>query len=534
MDIPISLAGSFGEIRSNHFHSGLDLRTNQQEGLPVHAAADGYISRLRVQIGGGGNIVYINHGNGYTTVYMHLQRFSEKIASRVRFNQFMSHSFDIDFPLFPAEIFVKKGEVIALSGNTGGSAGPHLHFEIRDSKTEETINAPLFGIGPNDRTKPVISGLYLYRLNDLPFSERTPKQYFQVSGGAGSYRLNQSPVINIGGEAGVGIMTYDQSVPGGNKNGVYSIQLTLDGTVIYFSELERFSFSNSRAVNSHIDYPALLSSGRSIQKSFVEPGNPLTIYKKLVNGGRFTLTGDSIHNMVYTIKDVYGNTSTLTFKVKNNPKAALAAPPFKGVKTLVYNQDNDFAAPGMRVSFPKGIFYSNVELNYSENAKPAGAFSKSYQVHTRLIPVHDAYTLWIKPDSALRAEWQNKAVIVDSRGISQGGVVEDGFIKASPRYLGSFYVKIDTLAPVIRSLTLTEGKSLAGVKKIFFKISDNLSGIKTFYGSIDGQWVLMEYDLKTATLWHTFGESVTGNHIFKLVVTDAKGNEKTFTANFNR
>ncbi|TZF81770.1 M23 family metallopeptidase [Pedobacter sp. BS3] len=533
LDLPPSLAGSFGEIRGGHFHSGLDYRTNQREGYPVYAREDGYISRLRVQIGGGGNIVYINHPNGYTTVYMHLQRFNARISQAVKAYQYRQQRFDVDFPLMPIEIPVKKGEIIAWSGRTGAVAGPHLHFEIRDTKTEETINPQLFGLEVPDNVKPVINGLYMYRLNGLPFSQNTPKQYFQIVGANGNYHINQSPVIQAGNEVGFGIMTYDQNVPGGNKNGVYSIELQLDGQPIYLSALEGFFFQNSRAVNSHIDYPALLTMGRTIQKSFVEPGNPLTIYKIVQNRGIIRLSDDSVHNLQYIVKDARGNTSTLSFKLKYNPKAILEAKETPGVKTFLYNQDNEFSNENVRVFIPKGNLYSDISFQYSESAKPIRGYSKTEHIHTRLIPVHQGYELWIKPDSTLRPELQPKAIIMDTRGIPQGGKFDNGYVKTTTRNFGNFYVGVDTIAPVIRPLNISDGKSLAGIERISFRISDNLTGIGTFNGYIDGNWVLMEFNPSTATLWHTFEDNLKpGKHTFQLVVTDLKQNSTTYTATF--
>lgn len=532
LSLPPSLAGSFGEIRSGHFHSGLDYRTNQREGYPVYAAADGYVSRLRVQIGGFGNAVYLTHPNGYTTVYAHLQRLNTRLARVVKDYQYRIKSFDVDFPLMPIEIPVKKGEIIAWSGNTGGTAGPHLHFEVRDSKTEETINPQLFGIDIPDKIKPSIDGLYMYRFNGLPFSENTPRQYFELRGTNGNYHLNQSPVINFNGDIGFGIITYDRQ-PAGNKNGVYSIELQLDGTTIYLSALERFAFNNSRAVNAHIDYPSLLLYGRTIQKSFVEPGNPLGIYKTAVNRGIINLADDKMHDMTYIVKDAKGNTSTLTFKIKYNPQSVINTKEKPGVKKFLYNQVNEYSTENMKIVLPKGTLYSDIDFDYDLAPKRKGAWSVVHKVHTRLIPVHSNYDLWIKADTSLPAALQSKTLIVDTRGISQGGNFENGFVKGNPRVFGDFYITLDTIAPVIRPLNISDGKSMVGISKVSFRISDNLSGIRSFTGTIDGQWVLMEFDSKTASLWHTFENNITpGKHHFQLVVTDMKMNSKTYNATF--
>ena len=311
--MPPALAGSFGEIRGNHFHSGIDFRTNQREGYPVYAVADGYISRLRVQNSGFGQALYLNHPNGYTTVYGHLQRFAPKIAAVLKNLEYEQKSFEIDeFPeatLIP----VRKGEVIAWSGNRGSSGGPHLHFEIRDTKTEETINPQFFGINIPDNIPPVIHSLYVYRLNGKTFNESTSKQAIGITGASGKYKA-LAPV-SLTGEVGFGIVVTDRHNGLSGTNGVYSIQLELDGKMIYTSALERFSFENSKAINSHIDYPTYINTKRSIQKSFVDPGNPLKIYSGLVNGGKINFNDGASHQLRYIITDSKGNASILPFTV---------------------------------------------------------------------------------------------------------------------------------------------------------------------------------------------------------------------------
>lgn len=521
LDLSPALSSSFGEIRSNHLHSGLDYRTNQREGYPVYAIADGFIARLRVQVGGFGNAIYISHPNGYTSVYAHLQRFNLRNAKTVKDYQYKTQCYDVDFPLLQTDIPVKKGEIIGWSGNTGGSAGPHLHFEIRDSKTEEIINPQLFGIDIPDNLKPVIRGIYTYHLNSLPFSEKTTKQYHETNS------LNSSGPILINAETGFGLRASDQI-------GIYSIELKLDQKSIYLSALERFYFDHSQAANSYIDYPAYINSGSIIYKTFKEPGNPLTIYKTAVNNGLVKPLDDQVHDMEYIVKDVKGNTSTLDFKVKfdNKPSATKNTP---GQRKFFHDQLNEFNTGELRMTMPKGTLYSDLSFVYSELKKIPGTYSPVHAIHTRLIPLNQPYDLWIKPDQELPSALYEKALIRDIRGKAYLSSYENGYVKALPGGFGSFYITVDTIAPVIRPVNIVSGKSMAGISKMIFKISDSMSGIKSFKGTMDGNWILMEYDQKTATLWHTFDEHTSsGKHTFELEVTDNKSNTKTYTATLYR
>jgi len=529
---PPALAGSFGEIRGNHFHSGIDFRTNQREGYPVYAVADGYISRLRVQNSGFGQALYINHPNGFTTVYGHLQRFAPKIATIVKNLEYEKKSFEIDeFPdatLIP----VHKGEIIAWSGNRGSSGGPHLHFEIRDTKTEETINPQFFGIIIPDNIPPVIHGLYVYRLNAKTFNENTPKQAIGINGANGSYKTTTP--ISLTGEVGFGIVVTDRHNGLSGTNGVYSIQLEVDGKKVYTSALERFAFEDSKAINSHIDYPTYLNTKRSIQKSFVEPGNPLKIYSGLINNGRINFNDGATHQLRYIITDSKGNSSILPFTV-NAGSAPTAAPVIPPGIIYPYNKVNEFNTEDIKVVFPQGTLYSDLNFTYKKLPKPTGnAWSAVHQIHNRYTPLHIGFNISIKADN-LPENLRSKALIVNSNGSSQGGFFENGYVKATPKNFGSFYIAIDTIAPRIIPVNISEGKNMAGLSKIFFKISDNLSGIKSFNGYIDGKWALMEFDTKTATLWHSFDErTASGKHTLELVVADMKENTRKYKLTFIR
>ncbi|MEO5912352.1 MAG: M23 family metallopeptidase [Pelobium sp.] len=533
LDIKLVLAGTFGEIRANHFHSGIDIKTNQREGYPVYAVADGYISRLRVQIGGFGNAVYINHPNGITSVYGHLQKYNARLLLAMRTMQYKNQSFTQDFMLTPIEIPVKKGDIIAWSGNTGGSAGPHLHFELRNTKTEETINALTLGIHVPDHIRPVINGFYIYQIDQHAFNEDTKKKYFQTVGSNGNYSLNQVNVVPVSGEIGLGIMAYDQFDGATNHNGLFSTTIKLDGQIIYETVISKFSFDNTRAVNAYIDYPAKISSGRVIQKGFASPNPKVRFYNNLINDGLISLNDKEIHQIEYILKDYSGNESKLSFKIQSNGQPLKPAPISKG-ELMSWKSDHRFEKDQVKVYIPDGVLYDDLDFKYAVSAQPSYGASKIYHIHDKLTPIHDVYELGIKPDSS-QSQYFDKMLIMNTETGSQGGEFKNGYVVASPKIFGNFYLRIDNIAPAIIPLNVKEGVNLSQQKSINFRISDNLSGIKSFNGYIDGRWVLFEYDYKNGKLWHNFDEKTGfGKHELKIVVTDWKDNIKTYSINFYR
>lgn len=534
LDLPPTTAGTFGELRSNHFHSGLDFKTNQRTGYPVHAVFDGYVSRLRIQFGGFGRALYITHPNGFVSVYGHLERFAPELEKIIHDYQYQNQTWEADINLLPLQVQVIKGQVMGWSGNAGASAGPHLHFELRDTQTQETINPQLFGLTLPDRVPPTISGLYAYHLNGRPFSEKTVKEFHPVAGSGANYHLFKSSVINLSGDIGFGIITSDMNSTSANHNGVYSIQLKVDGKSVYTFAVERFAFDQTHAINAHIDYPAYLLTGREIQKSFILPGNKISVYPQSENRGIITFNDDAVHNLEYWVKDVAGNTSVLRFKVKSKP-ASEPAYAEKPTGTLFkYDQKNELSFDKARVIIPPGNLYDDLYFDSAVLPRRPGAYSKVYRIHNRFTPIHDSYELWIKPDSTIGA-LTDKAVIVSITGVSAGGVYEDGYVKANVHAFGDFNIRVDTVPPVIRPVNIVEGKNMTGLRTITVRISDNLSGIKSFNGKIDGQWVLMEWDYKTKLLNYTFDENVKpGKHVLNIAVTDNKNNLSQLTINFFR
>lgn len=534
LDLPPSTAGSFGELRPNHFHSGLDFKTNGRTGYPVHAVYDGYVSRLRIQFGGFGNAIYITHPNGYTSVYGHIESFSPEMEKLVRQQQYQQQSFEVDFKLEPFQLKVCKGDVIALSGNAGASEGPHLHFELRDAQTEETINPQLFGLTIADRVPPTLGTICVYHLGNDPFSEKTPRQFFAVAGATGHYHLLKPEVINVDGNTAFGITATDMNSTSQNHNGIYSIELKVDGQTVYTFAVERFAFDQTHAINAYIDYPTFLASHRFIQKCFILPGSKITLYPQSVNRGIVNFNDNTLHDVEYVVKDVVGNTSTLKIKVKSSPVKEELQPAQASATLFHYDKENEFTNDNVKVIVPAGNLYDDLYFTYSTLPEKKGMYSAIHRISNRFTPINDTYQLWIKPDSSI-GTLVNKAVIMNTNGLCEGGIYEDGYIKADAHDFGDFYIKLDTVPPIIRPLNIKDGANMAKMQRIALRIGDGISGIKSYSGKIDGKWVLMEWDYKTRVLSYKFDRDITpGKHIFELTVSDNKDNVSNFNANFYR
>ncbi|MFD2873906.1 M23 family metallopeptidase [Mucilaginibacter ximonensis] len=533
LDLPPSIAGGFAELRPNHFHAGLDFRTNQRTGYPVHAAADGYISRIRVQFGGGGNIVYINHPNGYTTVYMHNMSFAPEIDKALHDYQYAHQLYEVDFNLPPNQINVRKGDVIAISGQSGAVAGPHSHFEIRETKSEQTINPQLFGITIPDHVQPTIMAAGVYELSDKPFSEHTPHQFFVVSGAAGNYHLLHPQVIEVSGNTAFGISTVDRNSASSNPNGAYSIELMIDGKTVYTFAAERFGFDQTHAINAYIDYPSFLREHRFMQKCFIPPGSRISLYPQSINRGVINFNDNQMHDVRYIVKDVAGNTSTLSLKVHSTPypQAAATKPPSN---LFYYDKVNVFTSSRLKVIIDPGNLYDNVEFTYDSLARRPGKYSITHRIHNKFIPIHDRYQIWIKPDVSL-GQLAGKAVITGSGGLCDSCIYENGYVKGMARSFGDFYVTVDTIPPYVNPINIHNGSNMSKARGIYFRIGDNLTGVKTYNGKIDGKWVLMKWDYKTKVLSYTFDDSLSrGKHSLELVVGDAKNNFTQYIAQFTR
>ena len=348
LEIPLELSGTFGELRYNHFHSGIDIKTQEREGFNVYASADGWISRIKVSAYGFGKVIYINHPNGYTTVYAHLLKFNNKINNYVESIQFQKESFEIDKILPPNKIKVKKGETIAFSGNSGGSEGPHLHFEIRNTKTEFPINPLLFNFKIDDTIPPVIQDVVC--LNEK--FEIIKTDFYK-----------KSDTLFLPKKFAVGIAVYDEMNCVNSKNGIYKIQIFQDSILFYKATLNTFSFNESRYVNAFINYNLLINKNIRYIQTCILPGNLLNIYNYFRNNGFVENYDNKIHSIQFEIFDFNGNIKKYNFyyRLENN-KDTISNILVDSGFLINYTKNIKYTSEKLLISFPAFSLYDNLKL----------------------------------------------------------------------------------------------------------------------------------------------------------------------------
>ena len=544
--IQIALSGNFGELRPNHFHTGIDITTKGVEGVPIKASAEGYVSKIKISHWGYGKVIYVTHPNGFTTVYGHLSDFNTAIAEFIKTSQYAKESYEIELLLTPDQFNVKQGEIIAYSGNTGGSGGPHLHFEIRDTKTEEAINPLLFSMPVKDNVAPTLFTLLVCPANTASVVNGTNGIHkFSLIKSGNEYILqNPKDSIIIFGQVGFAIEANDkENIPTG-KNGIYGIKLECDNKIIYASRLERMPFDKSRYINSFIDFAEMRKNNHFYMRSFVLPNNQLPIYDSLVENGYCYFETEGIHQFRYTISDVFGNSSTLRFKVYAKAKQ----PTYKNVQTnldpfsnvILWDTTTVFEESSFRLEVPAGAVYKN-EL-FKHSVIPAKGKKLSPKVFIdEMIPLQKPCTLSVYAN--VPKNLQSRAVLAmtnkNGNKICIGGTWEENKITAEIKEFGNFTIVIDSIGPKITTenfdLKGIKQSSLTSLKFIRFKISDNFSGIAFYKASIDGKWVLMQYEPKKKYIWYNFDEHCKpGNHDLVLEVTDKVGNKTTYKKSFLR
>lgn len=532
VNIPIILSGTFGELRSNHFHAGIDIKTQGKEGLPVFAAAEGYVSRIKIGQYGYGKAIYITHPNGYTSVYGHLQNYTGKIQEYIKSIQYKKESYETGNLFFKEHQFpVKKGEQIAVSGNTGGSGGPHLHFEIRDTQTSKVINPLFFGLSVKDNIKPTIQAIRVYpleknsRINNKRISSLLPIKKISE----GKYKTDK---IHASNTIGFGIQTFDRLNNASNKNGVYSIEMYVNNKSIFYHKVETFSFAESKFINLHIDYHYYKNHKRRFEKTHKLDPNKLSTYQNLINNGKIIVKKGYNYNVKVIVKDFAGNTSSVLIPVIGVASNTI----FSSKDTTAYKIEakkfQKFFKKGVTIAFPKNTFYENTYIDFSVDKATA-------TIHKDVIPLDKNYTLTFNVSGYSEKEKQFLYIAKYFSGKYSYYVntrKRDSTFFTTTKTLGKYGLKKDTIKPSIKLLYFKENQDLSKHKTLKVKIGDFGSGVKNYRATIDDEWILMEYNHKKGVLTYDFSDKkLVGNkHIFKIVVSDNVGNTKSLSSSFYR
>ena len=542
MDIPLFLSGSFGELRTSGFHSGVDFRTQGVTRKNVFAVEDGYISRIRIQTGGYGKALYIDHPEGFTSVYGHLDDFNEVIDLVVKNYQYNRQTHTLD--LFPekGKIPVKKGEFIAFSGNTGSSSGPHLHFEMRETSGQIPFNIMLLdNFKIIDRTKPVLYTLAVYPADSMSQvnSLNTPAYLTLERTGNGFYQIQSNQTVRISGKAGLGIEAYDFVNEGSLRCGIFSIELQKDDKTIYHFEADKFSFSETRYLNAHIDYPYFMKKKMRINLLYRKPNNLLSMYKTIINDGIIQMSAGDKAEIKIMVKDAAGNESSLLFPVEGtalNPLVRKEKPEHTAV--FSWSSANRFSGNYSELIVPRGALYEDIFFNYSMNETTNSIYPYIHFVHDSLTPLHLPATLRLNAEG-IPDLYREKTVIVKLNGnqkrTSSGGKWEGKWIFTNINAFGVYSLDVDTLPPVIQPLNISHGKDMTSESSIRFNIDDNLTGISSYSGYINNNWVLFEYDPKDKLLFYTFDKKRLHNgmkHELEVYITDGVGNKSIYHTSF--
>ncbi len=532
MDIPIVVAGTFGELRSNHFHSGIDIKTQQKEGIPILAPANGYVYRIKVAQYGFGKVLYVKHPSGYMTVFAHLQRFAPKIQKYVKNIQYNKKSYYTG-NLFPeAEKFpVKKGEVIAYSGDTGSSGGPHLHYEIRNSKTDKIINPMHFGLVAADTRHPIIEKLMAFPLDsDSRINNSYQKTTIPIKKlSKGKYVAER---FNASGSIGLGISTFDRQDGAMNRNGIYSLEMNVNGKRVYYHDVETFSFAESKYINLLIDYEQYGKYKTRFQKTHKVEKNKLSLYQDLIDDGKLTIQPQENYNVEIIAKDFEGNASVLRIPIKGVASNQIFIEKDTTAHKITASQFNKFEQNGVSIAFPKNSFYYDTYLDFEVKNDTA-------KIHEPVIPLDKKFTLTFDT-STLSSKEKQQVYIANVNNKKYPKYVrtkkKENKVYTNQKTLGSYTLKLDSILPTVTPVNFSGEQWISKNKTLKVKIKDSESGIKDFRGYIDNSWVLMEYNHKKGILTYDFSDKklVGSKHIFKIVVSDNVGNTKEYTSTFYR
>lgn len=530
----VALAANFGELRPNHYHMGLDCKTDKKQNMPIYAAAEGYIARVKIEPYGFGRAIYVNHPNGFTTLYAHLNDFYPELEAYVKKEQYRQKTWKLTLDIPPGTLAVEKGQFIAYSGNTGGSQGPHLHFEIRDTKSDKVLNPSLFGFPVPDNTAPDILRLAMYD-RCLSVYEQSPK-YISIKKVNGVYTASPAVVMANTDRVSFAITAYDRYTGSTNQNGIFEAVLYDNERPIVGFQLDSIGYDETRYLNAHIDYKLKNSGGPYIQHLSRLPGYPNWPYQEFDGNGVIPIEDDSLHQIKILVKDANGNTSTVLVNVQRGANA-----PKREVDSLALYKQRNFH-PGLlnifendKISFylPETALYDSIRFAYKETVSGGNTV---FQLHHGAVPVHNYFPIKIKGPAD--NPYRNKMVMKRWWGGKidfAPAIAEGDWYKASFREFGYFTLLVDTVPPSIAPVGFKNGMNCAKLKRLPFVIVDNTEELKNFTAVLDGQqWLRFSND-KGRTFVYEFDENCPpGNHELVLTVEDCVGNKTERRYNFVR
>jgi len=541
LDRTLSMSASFGELRSNHFHSGVDLRVGGAPGAKVFAVESGFISRIFVSPTGYGKALYIEHPNGQTSLYGHLDRFADKIAEYVEDYQYKRQRFTVndytDSTLFP----VKKGDLIGYAGNTGSSFGAHLHFEIRESQKQTPLNVVTRGYmkPPIDNLPPTVHDIAIFTLdtiNDV-VRPRLLKEEKAVKKGT-IYVPEKTQTYEVCNPVFFGVNANDYQPENTSKHGINQMKAYIDGELFYSFKVDEFEFADTRHINSFIAYGELVKNKKWYMKTYIEEGNKTPFYETVKNNGVIVLKDTLPHNISIELYDDLKNKSVLNFKVRRSNKVATKHQTVNSAQFITMNWSSPFEyyEDGLELLLGEESLYSDALFKSTRTPSSEG-FSDLWSLGYETIPLQKPMKIRIKPQNMPSSLRQHAFIAkqVDNKISYCGGQFEpDGFIATQVYEFGNYFVSVDTIPPKV--IVSAKSNNFSNQKQLTVTLSDNMSGISTYNGYIDGNWVLFEYDPKTQSMSYTLDKKQMGekgkNRKLKVIVADNCKNTTTYLYDF--